>query len=313
MWLKEAGYEVIIAYYEPYSLSPQASVPLHKIASIFSSSQPKIIPSEFEACEAFGIGCYFPEFEFTHYWRSKRWDQLIEDCDYHLCVSGSNMAALGFTQHKKPFMAWLASPWQDDRKDRVNQFGWLRRIADNLIVTPICQILEKRILRSGIFLPVSRYSQEAIIRNGASSDTQVFHVPIDADYFCPSPSRKDQQTKTRTIGFVGRFEDPRKNIALLIQAFKVCLVSEPNLRLLLIGDELSKETSQLIVQEGLESKVEVRYKLSSSELLTAIRELSVFVVPSFQEGLCIAALEAMRVALKILFSMKIMVFLLILT
>lgn len=297
-WLKKANYEVLVAYYEPYSLSPEASIPLHRLGRVLGLSElpktPQIVASEFEGVETRGVGCWLPELEFSHYWLSKRWSALIDECDYHLVVSGSNLAALSFAQRNKPFMAWLASPWREDREDRVKQFSWYRRVLDSLVVSPICRWQERKINGSGKLMPVSSYSQQAFINDGASPDTQVFHVPIDAEFFVPTNQTQTTIENTvRTIGFVGRFEDPRKNISLLINAFAESLKTHKNLKLLLIGDSFSPETHRLIDKLGVSAQVEAREGLSKLQLLKAIQELSVFVVPSFQEGLCIAALEAM--------------------
>lgn len=309
-WLKKGGYDVTVAYYEPYSLSPKASIPFKRIGSVFGLGagvrEPQLVPDEFEGVKTVGVGCWLPELEFSHYWLSKRWNTLIDNHDFHLCVSGSNLAALSFAQRQKPFMAWLASPWREDRVDRVKQFSWYRRVFDSLIVSPVCRIKERKINQSGTLMPVSSYSQRAFINDGASPDTQVFHVPVDANFFTPVDTTTSNSTlqldneQTQTIGFVGRFEDPRKNISLLIKSFADCLKEKQNLRLLLIGDEFSPQTRDLIDQLGISEKIEARHGLSRDELLNAIREMSVFVVPSFQEGLCIAALEAMSCGVPII-------------
>jgi len=289
--LAEQGFTVRLAYYEPYSLSPSKSVPIKRLfkALLNTKLHPSIEQTTYDGMPATGIGSWMPEFEFTNYWCSEHWLKEIEQCDYHLCVSGSNLAALPLLQSKRPFMAWVATPWFEDRDHRVKQFPLYRRLFDSVFVRPLCGYFERKILNSGSMVALSQYTKESFNRLSSNSVSRVLHMPVNIDLFIPKQTNK-QDIK---IGFVGRFLDPRKNIFLLLKSFAESAKKDPRLKLELIGDKMSDEIKAFIDQEGLLERINVIEHLPNDKLFDSLQDLSVFVIPSFQEGLCIAAIEAM--------------------
>jgi glycosyltransferase involved in cell wall biosynthesis len=91
--------------------------------------------------------------------------------------------------------------------------------------------------------------------------TTVLPMPVDATFWTP----KLESRMMGRVGFCGRLSDPRKNIDLLLAAVSRASVYMAEISALLIGGEV-------------DSRIQARY---------------LFVLPSHQEGLCIAALEAM--------------------
>lgn len=289
--LDEQGFTVRLAYYEPYSLSPSKSVPIKRLfKALFNTKlQPSIEETTFEGLSATGIGCWLPEFEFTNYWCSSHWQKEIDQCDYHLCVSGSNLAAIPLLQSKRPFLAWIATPWFEDRDHRVKQFPWYRRVFDSVFVRPFCRYFERQILNTDSMIALSDYTKDSFNNLSSHSVKRVLHMPVNIDLFVP---KKANKTDIK-IGFVGRFLDPRKNIFLLLSAFAESAKKDPRLTLELIGDKMSDDIKKFIDQEGLHGRVKVIEHLPNDELFEHVQDLSVFIIPSFQEGLCIAAIEAM--------------------
>lgn len=289
-YLRQRDYTVTLAYYEPYSVSPECSVPLHCLFSRKPSSK----FSEYYEAPCVGIGSYLPELEFTHYKPSDQWRELIERHDVHLTVSGSCLAALPFVQSATPFMAWIASDWHGDREHRVKTFPWYRRLVDQTIIRFMTQRLERKIIGSNNLVALSEHTQTALnqkVQYDAVAD--VLPMPIDTDYFAPNPRLKPEASDGYRIGFFGRFEDPRKNIGLLVRSFATLVKTIPQLELVLIGDRLSDHTIGLAEQLGVLDKIIVHPYISGDKLLESIHSLDVFILPSYQEGLCIAALEAM--------------------
>ncbi|MGH1542065.1 MAG: glycosyltransferase family 4 protein [Arenicella sp.] len=301
--LLKRGYKVRLAYYEPYSVSPWLSIPLYRCVLLPFRAKKRRMPTvnvtEYEGITATGIGCWAPELEFTNYWQSSRWKAEIEQCDFHLCVSGSNLAALPFLQMKLPFLAWVATPWLEDREHRVSQFPWYRRCLDAVIVQPMCRYLEKRIHQTGNTIALSDYTRRSINQIVGPVVNKVMFPPVDTEKFSPVSAKADLAssatgaTKIR-LGFVGRFEDPRKNIGLLLDAFALCRQDNSELELVLIGDTPSEQTQQKLQQLAIKDHVSiVSYVSDDTYLVEQLQSLSVFIIPSHQEGLCIAALEAM--------------------
>jgi len=294
--LSKRGYEVRLAYYEPYSVSPELSVPLKRLLFLpflsKATRQPQVRITEFQSVPAIGIGCWIPELEFTNYWKSSRWQAEIERCDYHLCVSGSNLAALPYWQLKLPFLAWVATPWLEDREHRVKKFPWYRRCLDTMVIRPVCSYFEQRINQAGNIMALSDYTRDSINKMPKVAIDNVLPMPVDVERFVP----KKNENESIKIGFIGRFEDPRKNISLLLNAFSLCLQhveQKSNLELILIGDTPSDRTQMLFQQLNISENITVTPYIENDQLPEQFQQLSVFVIPSHQEGLCIAALEAM--------------------
>ena len=111
--MRRRGYEPVIAHYEPYSRSPQLSVP----AFTLMRRTPGLQIRREHGCEAHAIGAWLPELEFTHYAATQYWKSLIESCSAYISVSGNVLAATPYYQSGKPFLSWVAAGWHDDRKE----------------------------------------------------------------------------------------------------------------------------------------------------------------------------------------------------
>ena len=119
---------------------------------------------------------------------------------------------------------------------------------------------------------------------------------IDASAYTYSPQKaayvREQLDveKKFVIGHIGRF-DPQKNHSFLIDIFNKCAKTNPDARLLLIGDGKGRTRIQEKVNSlGLEDKV--IFTGVRSDIADLLQAIDVFVFPSLYEGLGIAAVEA---------------------
>jgi glycosyltransferase involved in cell wall biosynthesis len=285
--LRARGYEPVLAHYEPYSVSPQMSVPTPRLLQRRPAAEQR---RAFDNCETHAFGAWLPEFEFTHYLATARWKRLMDGCSAHIAVAGNALAALPYYQTGRPFLAWLASGWQDDRKDRVKSFPRQRRAFDRVFVAPVAARLEAAILRSGRILALSRYTQAVLNKiSDAAVVCDVLPMPVDPILFSPKP---EVRVRGR-IGFSGRIEDPRKNVDLLLDGLVCMRKAGHSVTALLIGGEPDRKLHRRLEQLGLADAVKFSPYMGPQRLRDLLRTLDVFVVPSRQEGLCIAALEAM--------------------
>lgn len=286
--LEKKDYSVSIAYYIPYSSIPDLSVPLWKLFY----SKPFYRRTEcFNGLPAFKIGAWLPELEFTHYYPTQIWKKLIKQHDYHIAVSGNVLTALPFTETNTPFLCWAATPYFEDKKDRRKAFPLPRRILDSVLNTPVCKYLEKKIIKSGRIVALSKYTKqnlESIARLHKDKLT-VMPMPVDTDLFVPN----EGNVELNTVGFFGRFNDKRKNIPLLIQAIRRCHELGYKLKLLLIGAKPSQKLIELVQSNQLQDYVEFKEYVERERLPAYYQKMGVFVIPSYQEGLGIVGLEAM--------------------
>ena len=285
--LKKNGFDVSVAYYKPYSQSPQMSVPAWKLG------RQTIGLNEYEqdGFHVYEMGCWLPELEFTHYWPTRNWKQLIETHDHCLAVSGSALAALPFCLEKKSFLAWVGTPYWEDRLDRVRtNFPIYRRWVDGVFNSRVCRHLEKRILQSGSIIPTTNYVHDKLMPMTTGKNLQnPLGIPVDTELFKPSPKK----VQKNQIGFIGRYSDPRKNITLLIDAVRICRRNNLDIQLNLIGRPPGKNIQEYIGKNRMGDAVHCHSQLSLKEIIEAYQSFSMFVIPSHQEGLCISGLEAM--------------------
>jgi glycosyltransferase involved in cell wall biosynthesis len=215
---------------------------------------------------------------------------LIESCSAYLSVSGNVLAATPYYQTGKPFLAWVAAGWHDNRKNRVSEYPAVRKLIDRTIVAPNAKRLERTILRSGKIMALSQYTKRTLEEiAGEPIVSTVLPMPVDAAFWTPRPESR----VVGRIGFCGRLNDPRKNVDLLLAAVARASVSMTEISAVLIGGEADGRVQARLVQLGIADRVKFIPYATEAELRDQLRSFDLFVLPSHQEGLCIAALEAM--------------------
>jgi glycosyltransferase involved in cell wall biosynthesis len=297
--LEDLGIIPILAWYAPLSNYPSLSVPSYKL---YQGKKPGFIKKlGLEKYEGYGIGCWLPELEFTHYLPGRQWEKLIKICDIHLAVSGNILSGLAYFKTKTPFLGWIATPLEADRQNRIDKLIPARRILDSILNRPILAELEKRIVSSpkSHIMCLSHYTAKEL---GKLSRPQkiakldkILYMPVDTSTFRIDHSR----VIPWRIGFSGRYSDPRKNIDLLFAATNILLGRSYNVEVILVGDRKANSIRDMIYSYGLTDKVKLLMHLQPSELANLLQTFDVFTIPSHQEGLCIAALEAMACGIPI--------------
>lgn len=285
--LKRGGLNPILAHYEPYGMSPRLSTP----AFALGLRRPGVEQRQaYGGIETHAIGAWLPELEFTHFRPGLAWRQLMDSCNRFVAVSGNVLAATPFAYSGRPFLAWVATGWQEDRRDRVRQFPMYRKLLDALLSARVLERQERKVLSSGRILALSDQTRrvlDSLVGGHIVSD--VLPMPIDVQSFRPEKKRLHKGR----IGFSGRFNDPRKNIGILLAAFSEVLKRMPDAELVLVGAQADAETLQRVASLGITNGVRFSGFLCGDDLIEVLQSLDVFAVPSHQEGLCIAALEAM--------------------
>ena len=287
--LQELGIEPIYAWYAPWSQHPGLSVPLHALAS--GRRPAGLRRTAYGGHEAHALGSWLPELEFTHYLPRRAWRELIASCQLHLSVTGNPMCALPYARLGLPFLAWVATPWEADRANRVRNFSWPRRQLDQRLNGPVLRRLERQVLRSpdGRIMALSQYTADALARIADRPMDAVLLMPVDTCTFHPDPAA----VVPWRLGFAGRYGDPRKNIDLLLRTTQLLQARGEPVELHLAGEKDLELLQPRLKQLGISGQVRCYPPLAPSDLGSLLQSLDLFVIPSHQEGLCIAALEAM--------------------
>lgn len=166
-------------------------------------------------------------------------------------------------------------------------------LAAGPILEPIIEKLTARIA-------VSQMAR-ATLREHFQTDAVVIPNGLDTSKYVGAP-HKVEWSKSHTIGFLGRFDEPRKGLSVLLKALPAIVKKFPDTRLLVAGPGDSEKFAKQI-PGGIKSKVEFIGRLSEDEKAAFLKSVSVYVAPNTGgESFGIILTEAMAAGATILAS-----------
>jgi glycosyltransferase involved in cell wall biosynthesis len=185
--------------------------------------------------------------------------------------------------------------------------GWSFHPDQNAVVRRI-RIMGERYLtsRSDLNISVSASNQQTGKQYMPSFDSIVINNGIDLQKFDPTRTYKDIREEfgidpdTVLILFIARFTLHKQPLSL-IRAFGDAVKTNPNMRLLMVGDGDQKEEAvKMITESGLAGKISLSpFRQDVPDVLAAA---DIFVLPSLWEGLPIGLLEAMAMGKAVIAS-----------
>jgi glycosyltransferase involved in cell wall biosynthesis len=214
---------------------------------------------------------------------------MLDGYDLVQFVTGTPPWMCAAANVKRPKFLWTATTTRADRSSRLQKANPLRRLWLSLM-TQVAEKYEQRGLRiaSGLFA-LSDYTLASIHRIPGSKSGIVAACGVDTDFFHPAPAA----TK-KYIVCVGRLDDPRKNISLLLDAYARVRRKMPSApELLLVGPPIPAATLQWIRKHDLAGVVRLVGPRKPSELPEIYQSALCFALSSDEEGLGIVLLEAM--------------------
>lgn len=281
--LTARGHRVTVAWYATFKYHPELNAPAWR-----PWTRPGMAREIcFDGLPSVAVGTRLPELEAPYTRPSARWRDLIAAHDRHIAVGGNPLVA--HLLDGVPHLLWCASDVMADRQDRQAAMPPLRRMVDATIIRPWLRAQQRRVLaRTSRILGVSSYTLGRLEAcGGAPARLGRLPIPVDTARFTPPA----QPAPATVLGFAARFEDPRKNLGLLLDAVARLRRDGLPVVLRLAGAEPSAATRARVARLGIE--VDFAGELAAGALVDFYRSLDCFVLPSHQEGLCIAGLEAM--------------------
>jgi glycosyltransferase involved in cell wall biosynthesis len=191
----------------------------------------------------------------------------------------------------RPYGCWVGTTIRSEWAGRAPGLAPARRAAAAASIGALAA-LERKVLRGAARLHATSprsQAEVAAIAGVPVSDVGILPIPVDLDRLQPAPDEDWREAVSQgVLTFVGRADDPRKNVALLLEAFAEVRMSHPEARLRLVG-----RPPRGPLPPGVEATGEV------SDVGAELRRAAIFVLPSRQEGFGIVAAEAMACGLPV--------------
>jgi glycosyltransferase involved in cell wall biosynthesis len=186
---------------------------------------------------------------------------------------------------RRAYGCWVATSLCDEWAGRRHGVDSYRRLA-YAVGRPLLSALERATLRRArVLWAISPASQRSLAAAAGLPEERIRVVPIPVDHeqFVPLADDEWEERLARPeLVFVGRADDPRKNVALLLDAFALLRDRLPNVRLTLVG-----APPAMSLPPGVEATGEV------PSVAERLRAAALFILPSFQEGFGIVVAEAL--------------------
>src|SRR6266513_1429128 len=241
------------------------------------------------------VGAFGAELEFQRYRPRKVLREVLSDCNLIQVVCGSAAWANAVLGIGKPVSVQVATRARVERRRRDTKpkglTGWWRKA-----MTEVTDRMDDRAMRGVDAIQVENlWMLEYARRLNQHREVDIRYAPPGVDARRFTPSRQPRLAGRGDILCVGRLDDPRKNIGLLLEAFaRLPDALRATSRLLLAGSAGPTPDFWLRGQAlGLRDSVEFVASPSQEELVRMYQRAAVFALPSDEEGLGIVILEAM--------------------
>lgn len=285
------GCSVTSAWRAHYSTSPHLSVPIWRSWQAARCEQ-----TEDSNGVSYAVGTPLPEFEWAHHMVWRNWRRLLDEHERIVVVSGNNLPGWVPYSAGRKSLNWIASPYWGDREARVQAWPRWRRLYDRAFNSWVTKRQEKILLENTDTWAIGDYALKELraIAPESKSIRGIIIIPVDTTVFRPQGASNDgRERKPFRIGFTGRVSDPRKNMALLVEAFARFRRNNADAELHIRGDMTREEFIGTYNAQMVAESLHVGAPLPREELAGFLQSLDCFVLVSHQEGLSQIAMEAM--------------------
>jgi len=150
-------------------------------------------------------------------------------------------------------------------------------------------------------IAVSEYARDTLVQH-IGGEPVVIPNGVYVDRFADAQVREDWKGPGCTLCFVGRIDEPRKGLPLLLDAFPGIAEASPGVRLLVVGGG-DVSAAQDRVPAGLRDQVTFLGRTTDAEKASALRTVDLYVAPNTGgESFGIVLIEAMAAGTAVLAS-----------
>ncbi|MFK4112843.1 glycosyltransferase family 4 protein [Streptomyces sp. NPDC002176] len=160
-------------------------------------------------------------------------------------------------------------------------------------------ILQAALEKISARIAVSEYARRTLVEH-LGGDAVVIPNGVDVDFFAGAEPKAEWQGGT--IGFIGRIDEPRKGLPVLMRALPKIVAAHPETRLLIAGRG-DEEAAVEELPEELRSHVEFLGMVSDEDKARFLRSVDLYVAPNTGgESFGIILVEAMSAGAPVLAS-----------
>jgi glycosyltransferase involved in cell wall biosynthesis len=185
----------------------------------------------------------------------------------------------------RAYGCWIGSSLDDEWDARAFGLDRARRLVQN-VNAPLLRRIERHVLtRARRVYATSPSSRAAVAAAGGldERDILILPIPIDSEHLTPEAHATWRaRLASPELVFIGRADDPRKNVGLLFSAFEQVRAELPEIRLVLVG-----RPPNSTLAPGVSAVGEI------TDVAEVLRGATIMVLPSLQEGFGIVAAEAL--------------------
>lgn len=241
------------------------------------------------------VGAVAGELEFQRYRPRRALAEAVAECDILQVVCGSPAWANAVCGLGKPVAAQVATRVKIERRRRdANPQGladWWRKAS-----TVITDRMDDRALRAVDAIQVENtWMLEYARRLNIGREVDLRYAPPGVDNTMFNPLRERLSNDDTYILCVGRLDDPRKNIGLLLEAYaRMPALLQQRVRLVLAGSSGPPASFwQRAAAFGLHNQISYTAPPERQALVELYQKATAFALPSDEEGLGVVLLEAM--------------------
>jgi glycosyltransferase involved in cell wall biosynthesis len=185
----------------------------------------------------------------------------------------------------RSYACWIGTTVESEWNGRRDAMETLHRAAASLSVSSLRKLERQVLSRARAVYATSTASRDDVAAAGDREDVGILSIPIDLEHFTPAPDAEWRSTlDDPTMIFVGRGDDPRKNVALLLEVARLL----PDVRVVLAG---TRPVGAI--------PPNVRVLGRFADVAGVLRTGTLFALPSRQEGFGIVAAEALACGLPV--------------
>lgn len=241
------------------------------------------------------VGAFMSEMEPCRHYPRRALTALVAGCDLIQVVCGSAACAWSVSRLGKPVSIQCATRAKVERRPHDAQPLGLGEWWRKGMTECVDRMGDRALLAADAIQVENSWMHEYVkgLTSGRGVDLRYLPPGVNTRHFVPT--RRGRLTADPYVLCVGRLNDRRKNIDLLVEAYALLSPGvRDRLRLVLAGqagpcpDFWSKAEAR-----GVRARIEFVASPSPADLLKLYQRASLLVLPSDEEGLGVVILEAM--------------------